>query len=189
MPGGYVSFDDGEGMLDATVAAMINLGVLDGIVGYHLRRAGGVVAADFNRALEGIGVRQVPFGILSVVAANPGIRQGAAGEALGIQRANMAPLVNELVERGWIERGVPGEDRRALTLSMTPAGQATLAQALAAIHDHEAALLVTLSDQERLALVALLDRIGGCHTTARTGPAAGKPARQPSKPIAGDQCV
>ena len=50
----------------------VDLGALTSLVGYHLRRASSVFAVDFTRALEGTGMRQVPFGIMSVVGANPG---------------------------------------------------------------------------------------------------------------------
>ena len=49
-----------------------SLGVLAELIGYRMRRASGVIGTDFARALEGTGIRQVLFGILSIVAANPG---------------------------------------------------------------------------------------------------------------------
>ena len=55
------------------------IGVLQDLAGYHLRRAANAFAADFAQALEGTGVRQVLFGILVVVAANPGINREPPG--------------------------------------------------------------------------------------------------------------
>ena len=52
------------------------LGALESLVGYHLRRASSVFSNDFGRAIEGTGMRQVLFGILSVVGANKDINQG-----------------------------------------------------------------------------------------------------------------
>jgi DNA-binding MarR family transcriptional regulator len=137
----------------------VELGVLTELVGYHLRRASSTFAGDFARALEGTGMRQVPFGILSVVDANPGINQGAAGRVLGIQRANMVAIINELVDRGWIERKVPAGDRRAFALAMTPAGKAQLAQSLARIREHEEQMLSGFDADDRAQLLSLLARI------------------------------
>lgn len=138
---------------------LVELGVLKNLVGYHLRRASSAFANDFTRALAGTGMRQVLFGIISVVAANPGIKQGVAGQALGIQRANMVALINELVDRGLVERGISTEDRRAFALTLSKAGHATLQECLARIRTHEEGMLADLPATERAALIDLLMKI------------------------------
>lgn len=135
------------------------LGVLDDLVGYHLRRASSVFGNDFTRSVGGDGLRQVPFAILSVISANPGIRQGAAGEALGIKRANMVVLVTELMEAGLVERTPDEDDRRAIALALTKKGKATLAEATTRLIAHENALLADFSDAERRTLIELIRRI------------------------------
>lgn len=135
------------------------LGVLDSLVGYHLRRASSVFGSDFSRAVGGDGLRQVPFAILSVIAANPGIRQGAAGEALGIKRANMVVLINELFEAGHVDRRPAEDDRRAIALELTPQGRATLDSATARLVAHEDALLTDFTEKERKTLIGLIRRI------------------------------
>lgn len=135
------------------------LGRLDTLVGYHLRRASSAFTADFNRTLAGTGVRQVLLGILSIVAGNPDANQGAVGRALGIQRANMVALINELVEAGLISRKVSKEDRRAFALTVTAKGAKMLETCLARIAEHEAEMLSDLSDAERATLIDLLGRI------------------------------
>lgn len=137
----------------------VSLGALEGLAGYHLRRASNVFGNDFSRAMAGTGVRQVLFGILSVVAGNPGINQGAAGRALGIQRANMVSLINELVAAGLIDRRTAREDRRAFALTVTPAGAAKIDECLRRIRSHEASLLSDLDAGERATLIELLQRI------------------------------
>ncbi|CAN5407574.1 MarR family winged helix-turn-helix transcriptional regulator [soil metagenome] len=136
-----------------------DLGALGDLAGYHLRRASGAFAADFARALTGTGMRQVLFGIMSVVAANPGINQGAVGRSLGIQRANMVALINELVDRGFVERLVSKEDRRAFALTLSKAGKAMLAESLIRIRKHEEEMLSDLTADDRETLIALLTRV------------------------------
>lgn len=135
------------------------LGRLDELTGYHLRRASAVFGSDFARAVEGTGLRQVPFAILSVVAANPGINQGAAGQALGIQRANMVGLINELVDAGHIDRRAAHDDRRAFALTVTVEGQRVLDRSVEAILAGEAELLAEFNQAERTMLLKLLRRI------------------------------
>ena len=136
-----------------------SLGVLEGLVGYHIRRASSAFAADYSRAIAGTGMRQVLFGILSVVGANPGINQGTAGRSLGIQRANMVSLMNELVDAGLLDRRTATDDRRAFALNLSPAGETMLADCLDRIEAHEREMLADFTAAERRTLIALLTRI------------------------------
>lgn len=136
-----------------------NVGALGPLVGYHLRRAFGAFAADFANAMQGTGMRQVLIGILAVVEGSPGINQGAVGRVLGIKRANMVSLINELVDMKLIARVVDTADRRAFSLTITDSGRAMLSDCLARIEAHERAMLAGFSDSERAMLLDLLSRI------------------------------
>jgi DNA-binding MarR family transcriptional regulator len=76
-----------------------------------------------------------------------------------IQRANMVAPVNEMAERGWIDRQVDPSDRRAFILSLTGAGHEMFLRALARIRAHEANVLRDLSVADRQQLIDLLARI------------------------------
>ncbi|MBT2188276.1 MarR family winged helix-turn-helix transcriptional regulator [Sphingobium nicotianae] len=140
---------------------MIALGPLDELVGYHLRRASSAMRMDFAETFAETPMRQVLFGVLSVVSAMPGLSQGKVAEALGIRRANMVALVNELVDLGLIARTTDHRDRRAFSLSLTQAGEAMLHEALAQIRRHEDRMLENLTTTERSTLVNLLRKIHG----------------------------
>jgi DNA-binding MarR family transcriptional regulator len=135
------------------------IGVLEQIAGYHLRRAFGAMATDFAVAMDGTGLRQVLFAILAVVSSNPGANQGMVGRLLGIKRANMVALINELVERGLLNRLADPQDRRAFALTVTPDGYAVLEEGLARIRKHEDRMLSGFSANERKMLIRLLKRI------------------------------
>jgi DNA-binding MarR family transcriptional regulator len=135
------------------------IGALGPLVGYRIRRAFGAFAVDFADALEGTGMRQVLVGILSVVSENPGIHQGAVGRVLGIKRANMVSLINELVEAGLLTRVVDRADRRAVALEVTNSGRALLADCLARIDMHEKRMLAGFTETEKATLLDLLGRI------------------------------
>jgi DNA-binding MarR family transcriptional regulator len=162
--------------LDETASGpdQISMGALRQLAGYHLRRASSAFAADFARALAGTGMRQVLLGIMSVIDANPGISQGLAGNALGIQRANMVALINDLVDRGLVDRQVSKQDRRAFELSVTPAGKTLLSKCLAKIEVHEARMLADLDAGERETLFDLLSRIEAREPASSAGGLAGK---------------
>ena len=135
------------------------LGPLEGFVGYHLRRASHLFGSDFARAMDGTGMRQVLFGILSVVSANPGINQGEVGRALGIKRANMVSLITELVDLGLLDRQADAEDRRAFALSLTGKGADVIADCLERLTAHEMRLMTGFAPGDRTALIDLLRRL------------------------------
>ena len=137
----------------------VDLGPLETLVGYHLRRAGSALRSDYARTVGGAGLRQVLFGILSVISANPGINQGSVARVLGIQRPNMVALVAQLIDEGLVTRAVDASDRRAFVLTMTPAGNRALAATLERIHRHEERLLAGLSREQRALLIDMLGRV------------------------------
>ena len=142
------------------------VGALGPLVGYHLRRAFGAFAADFANAVEGTGMRQVLVGILAVVSGSPGINQGAVGRVLGIKRANMVSLINELVDAGLLDREVDPGDRRAFSLNINDAGRAMLTDCLVRIEAHEKKMLAGFTEAERATLLDLLGRIERRDTAA-----------------------
>lgn len=135
------------------------IGILSPLVGYHLRRAFGAFLLDFADTMDGTGMRQVLVGVLAVVSREPGINQGAAGRLLGISRANMVSLINELVEAGLIDRSVDSEDRRAFALNVTAKGQKKLDDCLRRIEAHESRMLAGFSPEEKDMLIRLLSRV------------------------------
>ena len=135
------------------------LGPLGQLVGYHLRRASAAIGSDYFRSVEPFAMRQVLFGVLSVISANPGINQANVDRVLGIQRPNMVALVNELIGRRWVERSADVVDRRSFVLHCTPAGDSALAATLVLIRKHEERMLRALKSTERWALIELLNHI------------------------------
>lgn len=137
----------------------IEIGALASLMGYRLRRASSAFRVDFTAAMDGSGLRQVTFAVLSMIAENPGTNQGAVGRVLSIQRANMVSLIDELVDRGFLDRAIDQTDRRAFSLTLTPGGEAALIDAMERIRAHERRMLAGFSAEERTMLAALLTRI------------------------------
>jgi DNA-binding MarR family transcriptional regulator len=132
---------------------------LEGLVGYVLRRANGRMMADFAATFAPLAIRPVLFGILSVIRNSPGMIQMAVGNELGIQRANLVPLLNELTQRGLVERRPAPRDRRAAALFLTKEGERLFVEAEKLVKQHEEGMLRRLSASERTKLIALLGKI------------------------------
>ena len=133
--------------------------LLEDFIGYRLRQAHNRLMADLAATLEPLGLRRVLFAMLIVIRGNPGIIQMGLGTELGIQRANLVPLINELTARNLVDRRAAPNDRRALTLSLTPAGDALLDDAMVRVRAHEEIAFARLSAADRAKLVELLDRV------------------------------
>lgn len=133
--------------------------LLEHLVGYALSRASNVFLTDFRRAMEGTSIRPATFAMLATIEENPGINQTSLGRALGIQRANLVPLVNELLERALIERHPAANDKRAFALGLSDAGRELLAECTGRIRAHEEHMLARLSVSERTQLLGLLAKL------------------------------
>jgi DNA-binding MarR family transcriptional regulator len=135
--------------------------LLSELVGYHLRLANSRMMNDVKASLSPLGLSPVLFAILELVRAEPGMIQTAVGTELGIHRANLVPLVNQLMDRGLIARRIASHDRRALSLHLTAAGEGLLEKATWLVLEHEQRTLARLTPSERSRLIELVDKIAG----------------------------
>jgi hypothetical protein len=88
---------------------------LSGYVGYALRRAQGVIFADFNHSLAELGLRPGQFAVLMLIDRNPGTSQSSVSAALGIQKANFVATIADLAvatDAGQIKAGAPSRGER-----------------------------------------------------------------------------
>jgi DNA-binding MarR family transcriptional regulator len=140
-------------------AGEVKLGMLDGVVGYLLRRAQIAVFEDFGRRFAALELTPAQFSTLVAIRENPGRRQSDIAAALGVQRPNFVALMDGLERRGLAERLRSGADRRANSLKLTPAGVALLDRALAAQAEQETAVRALIGEPERRRLVETLARL------------------------------
>lgn len=129
---------------------------LDGYLGYQLRRASAIFMADLANSLAPFALRPTEASALMVIGANPDSTQSDVGRLLGIQRANMAPLIAGLAGRHLIERDAI--DGRSQALRLSAAGHETTTAIRAAIEAHEARFLTQLTPGQRQTLI---DRLRG----------------------------
>ncbi|RVU14013.1 MarR family winged helix-turn-helix transcriptional regulator [Methylobacterium oryzihabitans] len=106
------------------------------------------------------GLSEGRFVLLVVLLDAPdGLSPHALAEAAGVTRATVTGLLDGLEGGGWIRRDAHADDRRRLTVRLTPDGAAR-ARRLRAEHGRWLATLVDgLSDDERQTLSRLLGRV------------------------------
>lgn len=142
------------------VATAIDLGPLDGWVGFNLRMAQEAAFQAFSRRSKEIGESPGRFATLTLIDRNPGISQTELSLANGRDKSSLTPVVEDLVRRGLVERRRVEADRRAYRLNLTPAGKKTLASMMRAARGHERMLDGIIGARDRKRFVDVLKRIG-----------------------------
>lgn len=137
----------------------IERGVLDTLVGYHLRRAQVAVFADFARAMAGLDVTPGQFGVLVLIAANTGLSQSALGQALGLDRSTIVGVIDRLERRGLVVRAPAPDDRRSYALELSDKGETLRREVARRVRVHERRVARQLTARERESLIALLQAI------------------------------
>jgi DNA-binding MarR family transcriptional regulator len=142
-------------------AEALGHGRLDGLLGYHLRKAQQAMFKSFAAALDGEEISPGQLGVLLMVAANAGVNQTRVGAAMGIDRSTLVAVLDRLETRDLIERAPSPTDRRSHALMLTARGSRYLDELLPRVEAHERDLAGDLSDRERETLIGLLRRLKG----------------------------
>jgi DNA-binding MarR family transcriptional regulator len=141
---------------------------------FALRRAQRAVTEDFAARFGGEAIRPAQLAVLDLLRRQPGVRQSAAGVAVGIKRTNFVPLLDALERRGLAERRRVPQDRRAVALFLTDQGEALLTRLHAAAAAHEARFTARLGGPDnRFALLSLLQRLADAGFDGPDGNMAG----------------
>jgi len=132
---------------------------LDQLLGYRLRRAQGAVHRDYLATLGALKLTQKQTAVMWLVQGNPGVAQGAVGNALGMDRATMMALVDRLEARGLLRRSHSRIDARRRELHATPAGMQLLQAVRDRIDRHESRIKREFNPAELRTLQRLLQRL------------------------------
>jgi DNA-binding MarR family transcriptional regulator len=96
------------------------------------------------------------FGLLTHLAANDGQTQQRLADTMGVHRNAMVGLIDDLEDRGLVQRRRHPADRRAHAVHLTDSARDLLNEAQAAADAHDAELLAGLDGADRRHLVRLL---------------------------------
>lgn len=131
-----------------------------GSVGFLLSQLGSAGSRGFAEELAPLGIAPRQFAMLRYVEAGEGQSQQALGSALHIPASRMVAMVDELEDRGLLERRQNPGDRRSHALFLTGKGHKLLAKAFAVASAHEATVCASLTGAERSQLLHLLQKVG-----------------------------
>ena len=126
---------------------------------FLLAQVGAHAASEFAKRLIPLGLTPPHTGLLRVVAASEGQSQQALSDRLSIVPSRLVQLVDELEERGLVERRAHASDRRTHALYLTAKGRDALDAIGRIARDHQNELCAGLNAAERDQLASLLLRI------------------------------
>lgn len=140
----------------------VAMGTLNQHVGYFTRRFQVWIFKDFIRTLAPMNIRPAQYSVLTLIAFNPGHSQADIGEALGIDRARMARMLDKLEKCRFIQRLPSTQDRRLHRLFLTKEGHGNLERIHSLAAEHEARVAKIIGSRRRTALIKLLKNFEAC---------------------------
>jgi DNA-binding MarR family transcriptional regulator len=93
------------------------------------------------------------FGLLTVLSVRPRMLTDLAS-LQGVSLPTMSSSISAMVERGWVKRMAPEDDRRVVMIEVTATGRAALERVSRAAESHLAELLAPLDLPARRRLLA-----------------------------------
>src|SRR2546430_15150564 len=130
---------------------------------FLLKRLGFSAKEQTMKAYEQTGLHPYHHGILTVLGDRSSETQGSIADALGYDRGQLVGLLDELEDRGLVERRRDPNDRRRHLVSLTSDGKRTLQKLRTLSKRIEDEFLAPLSDADRTKLHALLLRLAEQH--------------------------
>lgn len=125
-------------------------------VAFLLAQLGHHAATLFAEKMATIELGPPHAGILRAIAAEPGRSQQALSAQLDMLPSRVVVYVDELEERGYVERRRNPDDRRLHALYLTPAGKRLVRKLSELARQHELQLTAALDAEQRTALRGLL---------------------------------
>ncbi|HEY3919111.1 MAG TPA: MarR family winged helix-turn-helix transcriptional regulator [Stellaceae bacterium] len=141
------------------VGEALDLAPLEALIGFKIHILDLLMYQFYYERLGKSAMTPGMFSTLSVIKANPGVRQGALADALLIQRPNMTLLVNRLIRAGYVRRRAARGDNRGVELFLRAEGERALRDIAATLAAHERGLTAALSAKERGRLRVLLTKM------------------------------
>ncbi|HTZ86549.1 MAG TPA: MarR family transcriptional regulator [Solirubrobacteraceae bacterium] len=129
--------------------------------GYLMARLGEASRRRFHKALEPEGLHPRNFGVMTMLAAHPGMSQHQLHEKTAIDPSSMVAVIDELEERGLAERRPDPEDRRARQVFLTLQGEQTLERIRGLTAELQREFFGALTADERKTLHTLLRKLAG----------------------------
>ena len=140
--------------------------------GFLLKRLGFAIKERGYTALEPTGFTPYHHAVLSLLDEGSRQTQGEIADALGYDRSQLVGILDDLQDKGLVERERDREDRRRHLVRLTPQGKECLAELRTIAKGVEKAFFAPLDAEERRTLHELLSKLAAEHDPRCSGPSA-----------------
>ena len=130
---------------------------------FLLKRLGWAVKDRAMDAYEAVGFSPYHYAVLALLDEEPPETQATIADSLGYDRSHLVGLLDELEERGLIERRRDPADRRRHLVKLTSEGKGALDRLRTIARRVDDEFLAPLDDDQRAAFHALLLALAGYH--------------------------
>jgi DNA-binding MarR family transcriptional regulator len=127
--------------------------------GFLLSQLGAYATALFSERIASLDLTPPQVGFLRLVGCEAGSSQQAIASRLGMAPSRLVPLIDDMEERGLVERRRDPQDRRNHALYLTAKAGRLMGQLNRVAIAHEQAVCAGLDPKERQQLGALLQRV------------------------------
>jgi DNA-binding MarR family transcriptional regulator len=124
--------------------------------GHAIRRLHQISVGIFLQEVGELGVTPLQYAALQVVRNQPGTDQRTLARSIALDASTTGGVVDRLEARGWLERRMSPEDRRARLLFLTPAGAQALTDTIPAMLRAQEQILAPLTARQRTEFMRLL---------------------------------
>lgn len=129
--------------------------VAEQCLGLRSRKLCRMVTRIFDEALRELNLTATQFTLLAATAVKVSVRAGDLAAYLDMEKSTLSRNLNRLTERGLLVLA-PGADARERQVSLTAAGEETLAQAFPAWQLAQEDVTALLGKEARTSLDAML---------------------------------
>lgn len=127
-----------------------------GLLGYKLKKTQHALRLHMDAALKELGLTTPQYAVLAQLEFKPGISNVALAKRSFITAQTMHGIVSNLAKSKLIKRKNDPNHGRALSITLTSYGLQTVQKAHALVHQIEAEMTITMSQDHKLLLEQLL---------------------------------
>lgn len=152
--------------------------------GYLVRRLHQIHSAIFADECRDFGITPVQYGLLTALKEHPSSDQVTLGREVGIDRTNVADVLERLAERGLVKRERSAKDRRSMIASLTAQGDKLVQAMNMRMLRAQERLLEPLQPEFRAAFLSMLATLvdgNSQYSPAEIGAGEGSRGRRSSK--------
>ena len=143
--------------------------------GHLIRRLQQISASVFAEHMKTLGADMTSpqFAALAMLQQHRHIDQATLASLIAYDRATIGGVVDRLVSKGFVERRINPQDRRAKVLTLTAEGEAILSLLAPVVEESQTKILTGLTGAERQEFIRLASKVtkaGGALSPAPLNP-------------------